>query len=105
MLSNGRTHEQHEIHGAGGGAGRTYAAYGGMYVTVALVVWLWPVDGVGLWDLAGAGIALVGMAIQSQGSDRTPWRPAFGSATTKANRLNRPRATRSLLYFPSWASW
>jgi small multidrug resistance family-3 protein len=45
-------------------AGRTYAAYGGMYIAVALV-WLWVVDGVTLtrWDLAGASIALIGMAV------------------------------------------
>ena len=44
-------------------AGRTYAAYGGMYIAVALV-WLHFVDGVATrWDLAGASIALAGMAI------------------------------------------
>ena len=45
-------------------AGRTYAAYGGMYIAIALV-WLWLVDGVTLtrWDLAGASIALIGMAV------------------------------------------
>jgi small multidrug resistance family-3 protein len=45
-------------------AGRTYAAYGGMYITVALA-WLYWVDGVALtrWDAAGAVIALAGMAI------------------------------------------
>jgi len=45
-------------------AGRTYAAYGGMYIAVALV-WLHFVDGVALTrcDLAGASIALAGMAI------------------------------------------
>ncbi|WP_322996067.1 YnfA family protein [Castellaniella sp.] len=45
-------------------AGRTYAAYGGVYVAVALI-WLRWVDGVVLtrWDMAGAAIALVGMAI------------------------------------------
>jgi len=45
-------------------AGRTYAAYGGVYIAVALV-WLRLVDGIALtrWDLAGAGIALVGMAV------------------------------------------
>lgn len=45
-------------------AGRTYAAYGGMYIAVALV-WLHLVDGVALsrWDVAGAAVALVGMAI------------------------------------------
>lgn len=45
-------------------AGRTYAAYGGMYIAVALV-WLYFVDGMPLtrWDLVGAAIALVGMAV------------------------------------------
>lgn len=45
-------------------AGRTYAAYGGMYIAVALV-WLRLIDGVTLtrWDLAGASLALVGMAV------------------------------------------
>lgn len=46
------------------GAGRTYAACGGMYIAVALV-WLYVVDGIALtrWDLAGTAIALVGMAV------------------------------------------
>jgi len=45
-------------------AGRTYAAYGGMYIAVALL-WLHFVDGVALtrWDVLGAGIALTGMAV------------------------------------------
>ncbi|MGM3277036.1 YnfA family protein [Ralstonia sp. 24A2] len=45
-------------------AGRTYAAYGGMYIAVALV-WLRLVDGVALtrWDIGGAAIALAGMAV------------------------------------------
>jgi small multidrug resistance family-3 protein len=45
-------------------AGRTYAAYGGVYIAVALA-WLYLVDGVALtrWDMAGAGIALTGMAV------------------------------------------
>ncbi len=45
-------------------AGRTYAAYGGMYITVALA-WLHWVDGVTLtrWDVTGAAIALTGMAV------------------------------------------
>lgn len=45
-------------------AGRTYAAYGGMYIGVALV-WLRVVEGIQLtrWDIAGAAIAMVGMAI------------------------------------------
>jgi len=44
--------------------GRTYAAYGGMYIAVALL-WLRLVDGVTLtrWDLLGAGLALAGMAV------------------------------------------
>ena len=45
-------------------AGRTYAAYGGVYIAVALV-WLHVVDGIALtrWDFVGAAIALVGMAV------------------------------------------
>lgn len=45
-------------------AGRTYAAYGGMYITVALL-WLRFVDGVPLtrWDIAGAALALAGMTV------------------------------------------
>ncbi len=45
-------------------AGRTYAAYGGMYIAVALL-WLRFVDGISLtrWDLSGAAVALLGMTI------------------------------------------
>lgn len=45
-------------------AGRTYAAYGGMYIAVALA-WLHWVDGVALtrWDVGGAAVALLGMAL------------------------------------------
>lgn len=45
-------------------AGRVYAAYGGVYITVALV-WLWKVDGVRLssWDIGGAAVSLLGMGI------------------------------------------
>jgi small multidrug resistance family-3 protein len=45
-------------------AGRVYAAYGGVYVTIALV-WLWRVDRVQVtvWDLAGVAIVLVGMGV------------------------------------------
>jgi small multidrug resistance family-3 protein len=45
-------------------AGRTYAAYGGVYVAVALL-WLWQVDGVSpdKWDLIGATVTLAGMSI------------------------------------------
>eukprot|EP01037_Dinobryon_pediforme_P000304 gene304-307_t len=46
------------------GAGRVYAAYGGVYIGVALV-WLWAVDGIRPtpWDVAGVLVALAGMAI------------------------------------------
>jgi small multidrug resistance family-3 protein len=45
-------------------AGRVYAAYGGVYICVA-IAWLWLVDEVRptSWDLIGAAIALTGMAI------------------------------------------
>ncbi len=45
-------------------AGRTYAAYGGVYVVVALV-WLRLVEGTELtwWDAAGAALALAGMLV------------------------------------------
>ncbi|MHB0984069.1 MAG: YnfA family protein [Sulfuricella sp.] len=45
-------------------AGRVYAAYGGVYIFVA-ILWLWAVDGVRptAWDLAGSSVALAGMAI------------------------------------------
>lgn len=45
-------------------AGRTYAAYGCVYVAAA-ILWLWAIESVrpSAWDLAGAGIALAGMAL------------------------------------------
>lgn len=45
-------------------AGRVYAAYGGVYMAVALV-WLWQVDGVRptVWDLTGVAVSLLGMGI------------------------------------------
>ncbi|MAA65459.1 MAG: hypothetical protein CL581_11850 [Alteromonadaceae bacterium] len=45
-------------------AGRVYAAYGGVYISVA-ILWLWLVDGIRptAWDIAGSLIALLGMAI------------------------------------------
>ncbi|ASP50040.1 YnfA family protein [Cognaticolwellia beringensis] len=44
--------------------GRVYAAYGGVYIFIALL-WLWVVDGVKptMWDIVGGVVALVGMAI------------------------------------------
>lgn len=45
-------------------AGRVYAAYGGVYIVVA-ILWLWQVDGIKptTWDVVGALVALSGMAI------------------------------------------
>ena len=45
-------------------AGRTYAAYGGVYVVVA-ICWLWSVERMEptRWDLIGTAISLTGMAI------------------------------------------
>lgn len=46
------------------GAGRTYAAYGGVYVAAA-VFWMWWVEGTkpDRWDLFGAGIVLIGVCM------------------------------------------
>ena len=45
-------------------AGRVYAAYGGVYVAVA-IVWLWVIDAVRPtpWDWLGVAVTLLGMAI------------------------------------------
>lgn len=45
-------------------AGRTYAAYGGVYVAIA-VLWGWLIEGLkpDHWDLGGAAITLVGMGV------------------------------------------
>ena len=45
-------------------SGRVYAAYGGVYITVA-ICWLWLVDGVrpSRWDLVGVIVRLAGMTI------------------------------------------
>lgn len=50
-------------------AGRVYAAYGGVYVCVALI-WLWFVDGIrpGTADLIGVGLCLAGMAVITLGA-------------------------------------
>jgi small multidrug resistance family-3 protein len=50
-------------------AGRVYAAYGGVYVSVA-ILWLWLVDAVRPtpWDLLGVAICLLGMSIIMLGS-------------------------------------
>ncbi len=45
-------------------SGRVYAAYGGVYVTVA-IAWLWWVDSIRptRWDVLGAALCLAGMAV------------------------------------------
>ena len=45
-------------------SGRVYAAYGGVYIFVA-ILWLWLVDGIKPthWDILGASVALIGMSI------------------------------------------
>jgi small multidrug resistance family-3 protein len=45
-------------------SGRVYAAYGGVYIFVA-ILWLWGVDGIKptVWDIVGACVALLGMSI------------------------------------------
>lgn len=45
-------------------AGRTYAAYGGIYIT-ASILWLWAVEGVrpDHWDVVGTAVCLVGAAV------------------------------------------
>lgn len=50
-------------------AGRVYAAYGGVYVSVA-ILWLWFIDDVRptVWDLVGVGFCIFGMAVIMLGS-------------------------------------
>ncbi len=45
-------------------AGRSFAAYGGIYITASLI-WMWSVEGrrPDPWDLAGAVICLIGAGI------------------------------------------
>ena len=45
-------------------AGRVYAAYGGMYIFMA-ILWLWAIEDFRptTWDIVGASVALIGMAI------------------------------------------
>ena len=45
-------------------AGRAYAAYGGVYISVALM-WLWAVDAVrpSITDWLGVGLGLLGMSV------------------------------------------
>ena len=45
-------------------AGRVYAAYGGMYILLA-ILWLWAIEGIrpSTWDIVGASVSVLGMAI------------------------------------------
>lgn len=54
-------------------AGRVYAAYGGVYIGVA-ILWLWAVDGVRptMTDWIGVAVSLVGMGIIMFGPRQTP---------------------------------
>ncbi|WP_198262926.1 YnfA family protein [sulfur-oxidizing endosymbiont of Gigantopelta aegis] len=53
-------------------SGRVYAAYGGVYVTTA-IMWLWWIDGVQptRWDIIGVAVALSGMLIILLGSQES----------------------------------
>lgn len=53
-------------------AGRVYAAYGGVYVFVA-ILWLWMIDAIRptMWDIVGSAVALLGMAIIMFGARQT----------------------------------
>jgi len=53
-------------------AGRVYAAYGGVYITVAMV-WLWQVEDIPptRWDLTGVAFALIGVAVIMAGAWRS----------------------------------
>jgi small multidrug resistance family-3 protein len=47
-----------------GAAARAYAAYGGVYISVA-ILWLWLIENQGpsRWDIIGAMVSLIGMSI------------------------------------------
>jgi small multidrug resistance family-3 protein len=47
-----------------GAAARAYAAYGGVYILVALF-WLWLIEGLrpNRWDIIGVVVSLIGMSI------------------------------------------
>ncbi len=52
-------------------SGRVYAAYGGVYVSVA-IAWLWLIDGVqpSRWDFFGMAFMLTGMLVIIYGSSK-----------------------------------
>ncbi|HWL11143.1 MAG TPA: YnfA family protein [Planctomicrobium sp.] len=58
-------------------AGRVYAAYGGVYISVA-ILWLWLVDGIRptLTDGIGVAICLLGMTVIILGAKSKPFVPA-----------------------------
>lgn len=45
-------------------AGRTYAAYGGLYIAASLL-WLWAMEGIrpDRWDMAGAAFCIIGASV------------------------------------------
>ena len=69
-------------------AGRVYAAYGGMYITVALA-WLWLIDGIAptRWDFAGVAVCLLGMSIILFAPDPAPENPAPGQRGATAEKF------------------
>ncbi len=69
-------------------AGRAYAAYGGVYVACA-VVWGWLVEKntPDRWDLAGAAVCLIGMAIITFGPHGN------GNAMQRAETDGAPQLT------------
>ena len=81
-------------------SGRIYAAYGGVYVAMA-VLWLWLVDGIrpSRWDLLGAAVTLLGMAIIAFGP-RAENEKAMGVETPPGDDGTKftgaPRSTKRL---------
>lgn len=55
-----------------GFAGRTYAAYGGIYI-LASILWLWVVEGESpsAWDLVGGALCLIGACVILFGAARS----------------------------------
>ncbi len=81
-------------------AGRTYAAYGGVYI-VASIAWLWLIEGQrpDRWDGTGALICLVGAAVillappliafsRAESLSSIPVSPTFTSSVLAVNRVN-----------------
>ena len=67
-------------------SGRVYAAYGGVYISMALL-WLWLADGVRpvASDWIGAGLCLAGMLVIMFGP-RSGWRARAGIARARDQR-------------------